>query len=645
MSCNSVDRAENLMTTGARHLISSVSSLPQVRLDLVMHVHTNNVNYVLKTNNSYNNDNLQENSATHVSYESGDNVSKWRPKPVPVSQKTSVSGVFSSLNEYLNSGRSTSTASVSDNSHGDHCTIDEPENEDPELPAWSQPKNDVISLEEKPDLIDSTVICPIVSVVSNETDVVEERHSSHGTFLPDIATAGTFGNTVTNDDASSSLDLLSHKSNTIGVDTVSSEEAMTEFQPTNSVLGFGTFDVNQEIDDDELNEYLSDLELEEKEQEENLILGASTDSSLLVNDKSEIESNLLKLTVVEDVSKETQHDNPCLHPDSVLLNEPSLNMAGSLEAEQPQTVEKYSSIESPTQAETSSSPINNFDNFTQEQKNEHPHGWSEPAVFESTEGTHWALASEASLKQSEEVSEEINEISGSPQSNLSEISTNQRTLSHTSAMEEPLTCLDEIVSHESFSTPSCQLASGDINPAHVLPSDKNSAEIDDKSNTANVQDGDGVSKLGTRLELQQDVMVPLTLCLNQSSDLSSKLSSPPTPPTVPVTPTLQDTPVFEEIASNLSTPFLTPTAVCESPVYNENNGLEESVSNLPNSSTSDVEAHPETVTCDQSQKPVRPSSLEIPVCTEPAQAETTGSSDESPAALNATVGKKRFGLK
>lgn len=597
------DRAENLMTAAGRHPISSVSS-------------------------------LQENSVVHVPFESGDNSSKWRPKPVPVTQKTSVSGVFSSLNEYLNSGRAKPTPIVSDINHAGQCTTDEPEIENPQPPAWSPPRNEVISLEEKPDLIDSTVLCPNVLVVTNETVAVEERRNSHGTFLPDIATAGTTLSTTSHDDASSSLDLLSRKNNTI--DLNSGEEAKSEMPPLNSVLSFGSLDVSQEINDDELSEYLSDLELEEKEEEENLKEVSCSRSPSLLHDEVKIESEQPKQYIEVDIRKESQHGNLCLESDSALMNEPSMNVTSMLQPEPPQTSAKNSS-HSLLESETSSA-ILNYENSSPEQETKQPHSWSEPPTCEATEEAQ-GDSTVASLIQSEEVGTEISETSGLLQENLSEVSISQSAVLQTSVIEDQtFTNQDDIVSGDNFSTPICQLTSDENIPGLVLSS--GSARLEGKDCATNVLkiEEDGDLKLGTILQHQQEKIVPLTVCVNETIDTSSELSSPTTPPTVPVTPTFQDAPVVEEIASNLSTPFLTPTAVCESSIFNENNDLEDPVTNLPETTTPDVDALTKTVVCDTSQKPVRPSSLEIPVCIEPSQAETTGSSEESLAAFNATIG-------
>lgn len=714
------DRAENLMTSGSGHLTASAA--PSLAQD----------HGAASLRNS-----------GHTPLESGDHGTKWRPKPAPVSHKTSVSGVFSSLNEYINSGRVKSTPSSSqqdleDDSRqvADVCS---------QLSAWSSASlNDHSGSEEKPDLIDSSTVRPSASTsaVPNEITEHNDRQSPVGTLLPDIATTGAFTNIIA-DEGKNVLDLLSHKSqtsdgnisdlasvymsdvtsistpdlkfmgtfngenisnvnssilasvvDTSGVsdnisnvvasdDTCDVSASSTDLacvgaeiednraapvNTENTIISFGSMEV-KEIYDEELNDFLSDLEHEEREQEQQKFLSCELedsrecDSSESQNEsqtgikpskyEESVELNNAEFNLRSDsqiASVEVPTDDLSVQRDSgsVLLSEPftSLDTSDQSTSVQDPSEDTLSQNISSTGVKASIQPDqclsvseDHSENvlFDGEPSSDHKEIQLESHVLEKRDVSPERCIRSESKEVSSSSVEAVCPMSQCSAENLSmTLQESDMGLSPgstgTAAASDNLKVAGSLVSvHGSFESrvaDSIQSSEDDSAPDTQLHNDNVKVESESES---------PVSDLAKSV-MEMEKKVPLTLTLGDTCSVESIPSSPSTPPTVPVTPTLESLPVAEDFSlaiSTSSTPFMTPTASFSAFPEEIKECNEEQLATSSTSTDTDAQCPAGTDLC---QRPVRPSSLEIPVRTEPAHAEAAGSSEDSPPAYNATVG-------
>lgn len=616
----------------------------------------------------------------HVPLESGDSSIKWRPKTVPVSQKTSVSGVFSSLNEYLNSGRGTShPGAIDEEDFGGTCS---------QPSTWSQTARDKSAVEEKPDLIDASVLRPSASVSTIEAPDCNERQIPQTTLLPDIATAGTFANPPSYEEASASFDLISHKSNTTNVDSVDLEvnkntsAVLNSFPPTqNAVISFGGLKVDEDINDDDLNDYLSDLEREELEQELSeplsyqISAALKTESGVVDHIPSSIESHIESQNVSERVPLNTpsiEIASPSCHvgtealveldhsssnkytpkkPVGQLLNENTYDEPDPNKTELNKTLSVLSAVQGSIQSESSFN-LDKVSHFLENSHSEESCLRFSQKCIESPSQSHNSLHDDSSDQHSSVMTTEplVNQTNapaevmcGIPdhqsrdsKENLPEQDSQEKE-SHFADQVNP----DSHTAPLNLSTESDSSVESAQNE-HVNGSNE-ASELTIEAEKAPVVSGSFVQEYFTPV-LESNRNLPLTVSISETSGLPTDSSSPATPPTVPVTPTLVDPPVLDEFTSSLSTsstPFMTPTAGCSesSPFVEDSGPVEEESSCISSTSESTNVLESDSVVSDMSLKPVRPSSLEIPVRTEPAQVESAGSSEESPVAFSGTVGK------
>lgn len=653
------DRAENLLTSSRRHN-PSVSSSER--------------------------DAVSFNSPSHVPFESGDPGSKWRPKPLPLTQKTSVSGVFSSLNEYLNSG-SALTPSTDESGDGgnDRCLqMSDPDlqsrhsgpSQDVEAETYSQQEDhiskpmrnlpaqlcEVSSVEEKPVLIGSDVLQSGSLLPCTSNDNEDRSECSAGPLLLDIATTGTHTYPAASEEIKSPMDLLSHGTNASVESMLDMERADTlsltltiEETPKHTV-SFGSLDINEELDDDDLNEFLSDLEQEE---EEELKKQSSSCEHYLENGSSHP-------STVESLDGSQNETSSCVSLKSIDLSntEVSPKFVGTQSSE---IVPEKSSFMGKDSFDIDSHTclVSKLSMEAEEEVSdeESPHDSVEQNIYSSRSNQCVeVLASDLEVCSSQDMIDEPRtpdelppeEVTDCPKEARNFLKNPDIGFQNLPFAENRCVSTGNASEAGTSSVTSPSLAYFET-PEQKTVSQSNSDTIaktaQDKDDFSEVQDNCIEDKLEQNCslgyvapELHQAIDIPLPLVKEQSEMLLNS-HSPPTPPTVPATPTGQDPPpAMEEQVSSISessTPFLTPTAVfSDSSEFQEDTSYVAAVScessiSVP-SADSDL-SHDASASSDSSQKPVRPSSLEIPVRTEPAQPEVACSSEDSPTAMGEVV--------
>lgn len=624
------DRAENLITTSGRRHNASDSSPPSQDHGSAALLNTQ-----------------------QAPFDSGDNGSRWRPKPLPVSQKTSVSGVFSSLNEYLNSGRGKSVPSDNDNNidnscpqpEGFHCQFEEPY---AQASTWSPvASNESASLDEKPDLIDSSNFQSSLSLsdIPHERADCDPRPNIQGIPLPDIATTGK------SSDSSSSLDLISHKTNRSDLDCEGVEADVKVAPPTisepstSNMLSFGGL-IPDKLNDDELNDYLSDLELEEQKEElQKQLLDESLSKPKIKIPESEETQKKCESLYASSTEKPASVTEACATAPT------SIDRTVSDERARSQTTSPNNSNEKSTDLAV---PCTSTEILLQSKEIacESVHDTCETSsqlsgVSETSDSSFCETTDLNPQAQPSNFNADFEESSDRP-----EVQTNGDLKSFTFQPSDG-------VSEEVLSNDASLIAALNSSLSHKSKVEYDSVvneipteieSLQDSINTNVVENtAPDASSAGSLLcstskdgklllNMVSEKILPLSLSIDENLIAPSN-SSPSTPPTVPVTPTSEDPPVHEEFVSTISTsstPFMTPTAVLsESSEFPEENCPIEASS--PAACSSDSFESDTNINFDSCQKPVRPSSLEIPTRIEPIQADTAISSEDSPA-YDLTVG-------
>ncbi|KAK3913879.1 Zinc finger FYVE domain-containing protein 9 [Frankliniella fusca] len=636
------DRAENLISSSGRRHSSGSSPLPQDHGVGSLH------------------------NTPQAPFDAGDNGSRWRPKPLPVAQKTSVSGVFSSLNEYLNSGRGTSVPSGNKVGNSNPETGElrsQPEETHAHSSTWSPVStNELSPVDEKPDLIDSSILraSSPISKISSESADSNPSSNIQSIPLPDVAKTGTFLETAVEEDSSSSLDLISHETSASGVDCgqvietdIKSESRTSSDQVITNVLSFGSLNTEKEFNDDELNDYLSDLELEEQNEglqkhPQGISLALSkVDEKVMMQSKSESlpNSSVVKVEEAKLVQESTvKVDKAVIVPnssDGSIIDEGSYNQTTNQcdlhEISKEFLVEDKEIVcESSCYVSESSSQLSS--EFVHETYENSIGDADENATIlkPETQAAHCDIDLEESLNRSEgSIGGDFKSSSHWPShDNYDEAISNSTKVTDTSVSSLlPLPrAEDDIGVAKKIPLESVGLQDEGTACIVETASSHTSTEATLPSSSSSNDESLSSHKISEKI-------IPLSLSLDENI-VDPSISFPSTPPTVPVTPTSQDPPAHEDFVSSISassTPFMTPTAVLpELSDFPEDNSPIEGLAPGAVCSSDGSESNT-NINFDPSQKPVRPSSLEIPTRTENAMTDTAISSEDSPA-YDLTVG-------
>lgn len=613
------------------------------------------------------------------SYESGDSESKWRPKPLPVSQKTSVSGVFSSLNEYLNAGGDRKLSTLGSQISQSH---DEPEKQQAKLEVYNEnissqasgnahsQTSDHVSLKEKDDFIDSDVIVNTSSVVVDIPPQSENclmLQNIQKELLSGIVPAEIHTNVALCEEVKSSMDDNCHENATSGGGITEEERNMTSnLNADKAVLSFGSVDVSEELDDEALDDYLSDLELEEQQYQQEskplCDLGCE-DVAVAVpraesQDRSGIETKIslpeqsmelsqsetsLSINVTDEVQC-SQEDHSVQRPSLPIKSNTDFSV--SLHNSQLQPV----SQDTPTDTDisivckmASCSPLE-----TKENSSDLPQE-ANKSVSELSSAFVEELCENALLEQRKRMCQDTSSSAeGSCEAAKQKYVPDQSSClqdkcKDASLIDKTENDLDQTIT---ASSSACSTESEETSHSQSLSTNTSVSSMEETNSPCLPEtiDEDFTQEYESP-EPKPKKDIQLSLSIEDSPNGQISPESPATPPTVPVTPTFQDPSAIEECISSLSassTPFMTPTAVCSEPSeFIEGLGQDDTVvmASASEPVVNSEHVFPDTsVGPDVGHKPIRPSSLEIPVRTESVLAETAGSSEDSPSACNATIG-------